>query len=137
MFLSCLAYQVLSRLTGTLLLTAPRPASRGLASLLGLLDPGSLERLRHNARSLTRGANTHTLAKRMQQARARAILEMLAAEARDGAWLARRTRVRGLPAIEEALRAGRGAVMAWNHLGAWDVGARVLNSAGLRITAHA
>jgi lauroyl/myristoyl acyltransferase len=138
--ISHLAYQV----TGRALAALPAALStRMLASgavLLARLDPASARIFRRNARALRPGLDSAALgrlANRMQMERLRSMHEMLCEPARDAQWLRSRVGVTGLPALEAALAAGRGAVITWNHLGCWDVGTRALGAHGHATTAQA
>jgi lauroyl/myristoyl acyltransferase len=138
--LAHLACRTLGLPVSALLRADPEGLARRVAALMDLADPGSVRAFRRNLAQLglrLSPADRDSLARSMQRARARTILEMLAAPARDAQWLRARVAVTGLATLREALREGRGAVVIWNHLGIPDLGVRALAAHGLRTTAHA
>ncbi|HVP38604.1 MAG TPA: hypothetical protein VMS93_05400 [Candidatus Saccharimonadales bacterium] len=138
--LAHLAYRALSLPVAGGLRVNAEALAQCLAGLAQLADPASASIFLDNLgrlRPQLPEAERRRLARRMQRSRARTMLEMLAAPARGHRWARRQVEILGLPALREALRAGRGAVVIWNHVGVPDVGARGLAAHGIPTTGHA
>jgi lauroyl/myristoyl acyltransferase len=138
--LAHIAYRTLGPPISALLGADPEGLARPVAAIMNLCDRASVRSFRRNLDSLgprLTDAQRERFARSMQRARARTILEMLAAAGRDAAWLRRRVSVSGLEPLRRALLDRRGAVLVWNHLGIPDLGVRTLAAHGLPTTAHA
>ncbi|MBI5837377.1 MAG: hypothetical protein HZB25_09040 [Candidatus Eisenbacteria bacterium] len=138
--LALAAYHLVGLPCAALLHAVPVATVRVFSACADAADPSAvrcfLSNLERVAPRLT-AARRRSVARSMQRARVRTILEMIAAPARSASWLRRQVQVHGLEALRASASSGAGAVVVWNHVGIPDVGIRTLAAHGLPTTAHA